>query len=471
MDNYSFSSYPDSVNSSPRSREIDCENPSWDDPPNYKVKFMCSYGGKIHPRPHDNQLAYIGGDTKILTVDRNIRFSGIISKLSSLCDADVSLFKYQLPGEDLDALISVSNDEDLEHMMLEYDRLYRASAKPARLRLFLFPQNSSVSTVFSSNEEKPDKQWFLDALNNIPFQPADDSSSPAAATQNNPDFLFGFDKGYDPPTASKSQETTVESLPPEKPPSEIALGSDSNKDGRHIETLSPAEIQRQIEELQKFQISGQEQTIYQRKTEESLAKVFPGEYYVQNIPEKMAAAPPPIPVSVSLPATYWPDRHMATGGYSPAAETVPGTEQPVYLIPAPGSVYHAPTGRSITGQIGQNYYAMPRVVPEVYREAPPPVYGVGAPTAAAPAVAAQAKVGAYADGGIGVIKPAAMADAGYTQIAYDGAGRQMYYYTTAQPGIVPQYQTITATSVDLRRAAAAAAAGVLSQEGTFGWPV
>lgn len=36
-------------------------------------------------------------------------------------------------------MISVTNDEDLEHMMHEYDRLFKASAKPARLRLFLFP--------------------------------------------------------------------------------------------------------------------------------------------------------------------------------------------------------------------------------------------------------------------------------------------------------------------------------------------
>ena len=58
MENYSFTSYLDSGESSPHSREIDFKNPLlWDDQPhqNYKVKFMCSYGGKIHPRPYDNQ--------------------------------------------------------------------------------------------------------------------------------------------------------------------------------------------------------------------------------------------------------------------------------------------------------------------------------------------------------------------------------------------------------------------------------
>ncbi|MBA0775728.1 hypothetical protein Gotri_010843, partial [Gossypium trilobum] len=150
MENFSYSSYPESGESSPISREIDSENQSWDDPPstnatannngNYRVKFLCSYGGKIQPRSHDNQLAYVGGDTKILAVDRNIKFSTMIAKLSSLCGGDSEVcFKYQLPGEDLDALITVTNDEDLDHMMLEYDRLHRGSAKPARLRLFFFP--------------------------------------------------------------------------------------------------------------------------------------------------------------------------------------------------------------------------------------------------------------------------------------------------------------------------------------------
>ena len=125
--------------------------------------------GKIQPRPHDNQLAYVNGETKILAVDRNIKFNAIMSKLSSICN-DVDLcFKYQLPGEDLDALISVTNDEDLEHMMLEYDRLLRNSAKPARLRLFLFVVNSAPAS-FSTGDPKSERQWFwFLVLNVFPF--------------------------------------------------------------------------------------------------------------------------------------------------------------------------------------------------------------------------------------------------------------------------------------------------------------
>ncbi|KAI8550025.1 hypothetical protein RHMOL_Rhmol06G0072100 [Rhododendron molle] len=80
------------------------------------------------PRPHYHHLAYAGGDTKILAGDRRVTFSDILAKLTSFSgaatDDDVVSFKYQLPGEDLDALVSViNNDDDFEHMTAEYDRV------------------------------------------------------------------------------------------------------------------------------------------------------------------------------------------------------------------------------------------------------------------------------------------------------------------------------------------------------------
>ncbi|KAM1043753.1 hypothetical protein PS2_034708 [Malus domestica] len=39
---------------------------------NLRVRFMCSFGGKILPRPHDNQLRYVGGDTRIVVVHRTV---------------------------------------------------------------------------------------------------------------------------------------------------------------------------------------------------------------------------------------------------------------------------------------------------------------------------------------------------------------------------------------------------------------
>ncbi|CAN4122428.1 unnamed protein product [Withania somnifera] len=410
MENYSYSSYPDSVNSSPRSRE----NASWDDQPpstNYTVKFMCSYGGKIHPRPHDNQLAYVGGETKILSVDRNTGFSTLVTKLSSLSDCDVC-FKYQLPGEDLDALISVTNDEDLEHMMLEYDRIYRGSAKPARLRLFLFPLTTPAT---STSDSKPESQWFVDALNSVQLQNLDVVNSPTAVsvssgsapTTNNPDFLFGLDKGQVQPV--KLQDQT----PP--PPTVVTefFGKDfhTGSEDRHIigdTVISPVDYERQIHELQ-------QKAMYNRKIEEHVTRVYPGEYYQQK-------APPP---AVTNPGTFWPERHITSGPYpATSVQTEHQQQQPVYIVQTPAGVYRTPANmRPVTSQVGtphQTYYGMQRMVPEFYREQPPKMGGP------------------YTTENRGMVRPQhAPAEPTYTQVGYDSVGRQVYY-TKPPAGVIQQ---------------------------------
>ena len=40
------------------------------------VKFLYSYGGKILPRYSDGKLRYVGGFTRVLSVDRFISFKG-----------------------------------------------------------------------------------------------------------------------------------------------------------------------------------------------------------------------------------------------------------------------------------------------------------------------------------------------------------------------------------------------------------
>ncbi|XVF39692.1 hypothetical protein PTKIN_Ptkin01aG0053200 [Pterospermum kingtungense] len=434
MENFSYSSYPDSGNSSPRSREIDCENQSWDEPPstnaNYKVKFMCSYGGKIQPRSHDNQLAYVGGDTKILAVDRNIKFSAIMAKLSSLCGGDSEdCFKYQLPGEDLDALISVTNDEDLEHMMLEYDRLHRVCAKPARLRLFLFPLNPlSVASGFGVTETKSERQWFVDALNSAQIQNIDGSSPPAAAVPAaNPDFLFGLDKVKLPDSVPEPVAAVVQEVAAK----DVTAGSDCGSEDRHVtvDTLvSPAEIQRQIQELQRMHIAAtQEQAVLQRKFDESNPKAHNIQDYYK-MPDNIATSPAPgssAALQMPIPAAYFPEQHITTTAYpAPAATAVaPGTDQPFYLFPAHAAgVYQQPaTLRQVTVPAGQPYYGMQRVVQEVYREQP--VYNAVPST----------KVGAYPEG-ISVMQPkGGVPESRYVQMAYDGAGRQVYYTAAAPP--------------------------------------
>ncbi|CAN1138177.1 hypothetical protein LINPERPRIM_LOCUS23321 [Linum perenne] len=163
--------YPDSVDSSPRSRTTE----SFYDEPlplSSKLRLMCSYGGRIVPRPHDKSLCYVGGDTRIVVVDRQASLLSLSSKLSStLLNGRPFTLKYQLPSEDLDSLISVTTDEDLDNMIDEYDRTTTVgssnSSKPSRLRLFLFPvkpdSSQSIGPILENSAAKD--EWFLNALN------------------------------------------------------------------------------------------------------------------------------------------------------------------------------------------------------------------------------------------------------------------------------------------------------------------
>ncbi|KAJ0896467.1 putative PB1 domain-containing protein [Helianthus annuus] len=168
-----------SMESSPRFRSTDSDTPS--PPPPTKLRLMCSTGGHILPRPHDKSLCYIGGDTRIVSVDRHTTLQDLTHRLNktlfkSLPTSSFTL-KYQLPSEDLDALISVTTDEDLENMIDEYERLNSSS----RIRLFVFPSNpDSGSTVSSIGSflENPSKSedWFMNALNGTVSGMSDTSS-------------------------------------------------------------------------------------------------------------------------------------------------------------------------------------------------------------------------------------------------------------------------------------------------------
>ncbi|KAI4340714.1 hypothetical protein MLD38_025524 [Melastoma candidum] len=136
-----------------------------------KIRLMCSYGGHIMPRPHDKSLCYVGGDTRIVVIDRrNPSFSSLLSHLSKTLHQPLPFsLKYQLPNEDLDSLVSLSSDDDLENLIDEYDRLnggpLNSSSKPSRIRLFLFSHkiegSRSVGLPVKASED-----WFLNALNN-----------------------------------------------------------------------------------------------------------------------------------------------------------------------------------------------------------------------------------------------------------------------------------------------------------------
>jgi len=123
-----------------------------------KIKFLCSFGGRILPRPNDGKLRYVGGETRIISIRKNMTHEELTGKTYGICN-QTHIIKYQLPGEDLDALISVCSDEDLQHMIEEYEELERAGGSQ-RLRIFLVTSNESESP--SSNESRVNQQSDID---------------------------------------------------------------------------------------------------------------------------------------------------------------------------------------------------------------------------------------------------------------------------------------------------------------------
>ncbi|GLU07873.1 hypothetical protein SLE2022_248120 [Rubroshorea leprosula] len=138
-----------------------------------KIKFLCSSGGKILPRPSDGKLRYVGGETRIISIGKNLLWEELVRKTSMICNQPHSI-KYQLPGEDLDALISVSSDEDLQNMIEECHGLEGLGGSQ-RLRVFLIPlgesENASSIEANTIQQSDPDYQYVI-ALNGIIIDPS-----------------------------------------------------------------------------------------------------------------------------------------------------------------------------------------------------------------------------------------------------------------------------------------------------------
>ncbi|KAJ7946567.1 Octicosapeptide/Phox/Bem1p domain-containing protein [Quillaja saponaria] len=178
--------------------------------PKNRVKFLCSHGGKILPRPADGHLKYVGGDTRVIAVHRDITFSELMKKLIAYVDGDMVL-KYQLIPEDLDALVSVRSDEDLKHMFDEYDR--HESEGAAMLRAFLFPSKP----IILKNQPLPFEphaleQRYIDAVNGIirtnpslrlsPIRAFSNSSACSSPKSNSPECHIVDDVSITHDTAS-----------------------------------------------------------------------------------------------------------------------------------------------------------------------------------------------------------------------------------------------------------------------------
>ncbi|WVZ73189.1 hypothetical protein U9M48_021530 [Paspalum notatum var. saurae] len=475
--------------------------------PPAKVRLMVSYGGRIQPRPHDNQLAYVNGETKILSLDRPLRFADFAARLAGLAAGSTTggdvCVKYQLPGEDLDALVSVTNDEDLEHLVLEYDRLHllRPSGSGAggsnrgstlRLRVFLFPVQSPPPPPQPAGllEPKPERHWFVEALNTVP--PPKQEPSPVAAPPQqqqssppqqhrqesvfvhhqssppqqakqeavfvqqaappppqtvvqmaaphphvvlaaaSPDYLFGLDNGFVPPPAVKVKDpagdppTARENVPVELPAAKNDDRHPNPAAPDHVAVspaVSPAEFQRQIQELEKLQLADNAThqpppppvpapapapaALPRNGSDDSLTRAYPpatptppanAEYYLPKFPEK----PPVPPPSSAPPATAY---LQVPGRYTSVAPGSGADHAPVFFIPAPHGYYAATASPGATS------------FPAVYAVAPPSANATA--NGSAPSPGAVSNAAAYA--------PA-------PQVAYDSSGRAIYYTS-----MLPQY--------------------------------
>ncbi|GMH23685.1 hypothetical protein Nepgr_025528 [Nepenthes gracilis] len=427
-------SYPDSGDSSPQSGQNDFEKQPTsreEHPPGNsgcKVKFMVRYGGRIQPRPHDNQLSYVGGETKILAVDRTINFLSLLSKLSALCHANVT-FKYQLPGEDLDALISVINDDDLEHMMHEYDRLHRGVSRPARLRLFLFPLSySGQQCGFGPGvDAKSAKVILHEALTSLPVHAVGVSTAqPSTPTpgSENVDFLFGLDKRVEIPATPAIQvhqpipDLDIQSGVPVFPDKPI-VGLDPQFDAR-------------IQELNRLQISAQERlAMFPTKIDNNLVGGLAGDSFVQKLPAKITAPAisAAIPQSAAVSAMYCQQEKIIDRGFPATLGVEP--QQPAYVISAPAGAYYGPIFQPVRGQGGPGYYMVP-------------------PSSTVPAALLPQlpKTAAHTEATGIQMRPVFTAfsqtDSGFTPVAYDSVtGRQVCYSAPARAVATTSYQGAT----------------------------
>ncbi|WOL09741.1 hypothetical protein Cni_G18494 [Canna indica] len=131
-----------------------------------RLKFLCSFGGKILPRPGDGKLRYVGGDTRILRVNKDISWEELMQKTLAMYSRP-HIIKYQLPGEDLDALISVSCYEDLQNMIEEYSVLEGGEGSQ-KLRMFLFTSDDIDDVQFSFGGMEGDSEiQYVVAVNGM----------------------------------------------------------------------------------------------------------------------------------------------------------------------------------------------------------------------------------------------------------------------------------------------------------------
>ncbi|KAI8005714.1 Dual specificity protein kinase shkA [Camellia lanceoleosa] len=157
-----------------------------------KIKILCSFAGRILPRPSDGKLRYVGGETRIISIRKDITWQELWQKAIAVYNQTRTI-KYQLPEEDLDALVSVSCDEDLQNMMEECN-VQQDGEGPKRLRMFLFSLSDLEDAHFDLGNSDGDSEiQYVVAVNGIDVGSRKNSTlhGLASSSGNNLDELDG----------------------------------------------------------------------------------------------------------------------------------------------------------------------------------------------------------------------------------------------------------------------------------------
>ncbi|XP_002524447.2 serine/threonine-protein kinase A-Raf [Ricinus communis] len=121
-----------------------------------KLKLVCRFNGAFHVKATSTKIIYIGGETRIISVERNMDLPKLRFRISQLCPNLHSFsLKYHLPvsgsglgSEPKDSpLVSILSDDDVLCMIKEYDKL-ELYGKHARLWIY-------VCSCDSNNECDP----------------------------------------------------------------------------------------------------------------------------------------------------------------------------------------------------------------------------------------------------------------------------------------------------------------------------
>lgn len=181
------------------------------------IRLLCSFGGKILSRPGDGKLRYVGGDTRLIRISKGISWQDLLQKTIKIHNQP-HIIKYQLPGEDLDALVSVSCDEDLQNMMEEFSILEDGDGSQ-KLRMFLFSTGDVSEMQFLLSSEVDSEAKYYTAVNGIASVSgsAKESSGGGLASCDTNDILpllnFDSEAGHLTPQRVRTDSVPLSSVP------------------------------------------------------------------------------------------------------------------------------------------------------------------------------------------------------------------------------------------------------------------